>query len=136
MNDADRLLDALCDCDPDERAVLMGLLADEALDRADEALAEGWRYLAAKKRWPDVDGKGMGHFDDCRCAWWVRYGDEGKDPFDLPRGTKIDDQLDRKTYPHHRAYSTLQECLLKAAHAVGALLAARKAKSKGKLGLR
>jgi hypothetical protein len=136
MNDADRLLDALCDCDPDERAELMRLLADEALDRADEALAEGWHYMAAKKRWPDVDGKGMGRFEGCPYVWWVRYGGEGKDPFDLPKGTKIDDAQSRASYPHHRAYPTLQECLLKAAHAVGALLAARKAKSKGKLGLR
>lgn len=30
----------------------MGLLADECLDRGDEATARGWRWLAAEGKWP------------------------------------------------------------------------------------
>jgi hypothetical protein len=111
---AQSLLDALCVCEPEERAELMGLLADECLDRADEATARGWRWLAVEEKWPSVDDyKVTGIM--YRVAWYTSTSLEHYNdlPFALTGGGAYD------ASGYWRFFKSLQEALGAAAAAAG-----------------
>jgi hypothetical protein len=111
---AQSLLDALCVCEPEERAELMGLLADECLDRADEATARGWRWLAAEEKWPSVDDYQVSKVM-YRAVWYssttLTY--HNVLPFALESGGRYGDAA------FWRFYESLQEALGAAAALAG-----------------
>jgi hypothetical protein len=111
---AQSLLDALCVCEPEERAELMGLLADECLDRADEATARGWRWLAVEEKWPSVDSYKVTD-TMYRAAWYTSTTLEYYN--DLPFALKCGGAYDASGY--WRFFKSLQEALGAAAAAAG-----------------
>lgn len=100
------------------QAEVLGQLADMACDRGHYELEEGYRWLAAKRKWP-LRREVVGDHPE-RCWLWMRHAGTVQDCQDL--AARVTARMARNATYRDLRYETLGGALEAAAEAVGELI--------------